>query len=292
MRAAYGAIILGILGGLWLATRALSAGAIPAPATVAAALAVDAEGLDIDARRSEAVAVLVARCMQARGLEWQPWVEPPPTVPDAELDPVGWAERWGFGVSTTVGRETGSPALDPNLAGMAASPSERRERLREALDGTGETAPGCQRATNEAVYGLRDRLLGPLRPALMELDARIAADPDATRALEAWRACVEPIAGGAVGERREFTERLMLRFEAETQRVTAAPSNLVGLFALQTEERRVAATLARCEARYAAARAAVAGPYEVAFVAQHRDELRRIGTAIRDAEAALPRMSP
>jgi hypothetical protein len=36
----------------------------------------------------------------------------------------------------------------------------------------------------------------------------------------------------------------------------------------------------------------VAAPFEAAFVTRHREELTRIGTAIRDAEAALPTMPP
>ena len=292
MRAAYAALILGIVGGLWLASSALSAGATPAPLTVAAALALDEDGLDIDARRSEAVGVLVARCMQAHGFAWEPWVEPPPTVLDAELEPVAWAERWGFGVSTFVGRLPEAHAQDPNLTALADRPRADRTRLRNALYGTGEGDPGCLGSANDAVFALRDRLLTPLRPMLADLDARIAADPGTLHAVDSWRACVAPIAGDDVPERRSFAERLIARFDAQVQGLGATPASMAGLLALQTDERRVAATVASCEAAFARAREEVAAPFEAAFVAQHRDGLASVGAAIRDAEAALPTLPP
>jgi hypothetical protein len=67
---------------------------------------------------------------------------------------------------------------------------------------------------------------------------------------------------------------------------------MAGLFALQTDERRVAAILAGCEAAFARIREPVAAPFEAAFVAHHRDALASVGAAIRDAEAALPTLPP
>ena len=75
------------------------------------------------------------------------------------------------------------------------------------------------------------------------------------------------------------------------QRVTRL-GRVVGLVALQVEERRVATVLARCDADYQRARAAVAAPFEAAFVARHRRMLEAVGAAIRSAEAALPTLSP
>src|SRR4029453_12641471 len=115
----------------------------------------------MDAPRSEAVGVLVARCMQAQGFAWDPWVEPPPAVPDPDLEPVAWAERWGFGVSTFVGRLPEAQAADPNLTALAGLPLPDRTRLRNALYGPRESDPGCLRSANDAVFGLRDRLLTP-----------------------------------------------------------------------------------------------------------------------------------
>src|SRR6185295_14624327 len=103
--------------------------------TVASVLSLDRPGEDLDRHHAEAVAALVVRCMAGRGLTWTPWVEPPPTVPDSDLDPAGWAGRWGFGVSTTVGRPEPEPASDPNLGSIAATSPDDREGYREALDG-------------------------------------------------------------------------------------------------------------------------------------------------------------
>ena len=291
MRAAYAALILGIVGGLWLASRVLSADVAPASTTVAGTLALDVDGIDLDKRRSEAVALLVARCMNARGLAWQPWIETAPSVPDAELEPVAWAERWGFGVSTTLGRRI-SPPADRNLTAVDAMPADMQARYRDALYGTAADDPGCQRSANDTVYGLRERFLAPLRHALTDLDAGIAADPRAIHAVDEWRLCVAPIAGPDRPERRTLAQQLIARFQARVDVIGTTPAGMAEQLALQTDERRVAATLARCEARFAESRASVAAPFEAAFVTRHREELTRIGTAIRDAEAALPTMPP
>jgi hypothetical protein len=292
VRAAYGALILGLAGGLWLAGQALSITTGPVPTTVADALGLDRVEVDIDARRSEAVAVLVARCMAAHGLPWEPRIEPPAAVPDPDLEPIAWAERWGFGISTLVGRHMAEAPHDPERVSIETLPREDRDGYRAALSGTGPTDVGCQRAATDAVYGLRDRLLAPLKPGLTDLDGRIAADGAARQAVEAWRRCVAPIADGRTPERRTFATTLVQGFVTRSAMLGLGPPGATGRLALQVEERRVAATLARCEAAFVKARADVAGPYEAAFVAQHGAELERIGAAIRDAEAALPTMPP
>jgi hypothetical protein len=211
-------------------------------------------------------------------------------VPDAELEPVAWAERWGFGVSTTLGRRI-SPPADRNLTAVDAMPAGMQARYRDALYGTAAGDPGCQRSANDTVYGLRERFLAPLRHAFADLDAGIAADPRAIQAVDAWRLCVAPIAGPDRPERRTLAQQLIARFQARVDALGTRPAGMAAL-ALQTDERRVAATLARCEARFAESRASVSAPFEAAFVTRHREELTRIGTAIRDAEAALPTMPP
>lgn len=290
MRAAYAALILGIAGGIWLATTVLS-GAVDRPTTVVDALGVEPTGSELDRRRAEAVAVLVAACMGSHGLRWTPVPEPPPAIPDPQLGPVDWARRWGFGVSTTVGRPEPTPVKDPNLASVAdLPPAERAAHLR-TLHGDG-SSDGCQAVASEAVYGLRDRLLAPIRPALQALDDRIAADPVAARVGAIWRACVGPVAPGLPADRRTLPGALLERFAGRSAAIDRGIHGVAALAALQADERRVATTVARCEADFTAARAGAAAPHEAAFVDEHRAMLASIGAAIRAAESALPTMPP
>jgi hypothetical protein len=289
VRAAYAALILGIASGLILATGVLSGGSRARPATVAATLALDA-GVDIDRRRAEAVAVLVARCMARYGFSWEPWVEPAPSPPDADVGPVEWAERWGFGISTTAGLRQPALAGDPNLARLGSMGPDERDALRAAMHGTGQG--GCQAGATAEVYGLRDRLIAPLRPALDELETRIAADPAAGTVLAGWRRCVAPVAGGLVLDRRRLPAALMTRVSDRLAALGSTTTAVAGLAALQAEERLVAATLAGCETAFSAGRTAVAAPHEAAFVADHEQALDAIGVAIRDAEASLPTLPP
>src|SRR6185312_12074130 len=107
-------LLVGLVGGLALATAVLSEAA-ERPTTVAAALGLGSDAA-LDERRSVAVAVLTTACMRRLGLEWTPVVATVPTVPDADLGPVAWADRWGFGISTAVAQPTRQPDMDPNLA--------------------------------------------------------------------------------------------------------------------------------------------------------------------------------
>lgn len=290
MRAAYAALLLGLFGGLGLATAVLSSRS-HGPATIDEALGTEAHGPLMDQRRTEAVAVLVSECMARHGLRWVPLVEPPPTVPDPELGPADWARRWGFGVSTTVGRPEPSAPADPNLAAAdRATPAERDAMIR-ALYGDDGT-PGCQATANEAVYGLRGRLLAPLRDALDALETRIEADPASGRALAAWRSCVGPVAVGLQLDRRSLAGGLLERFVRRLAALGPGTASVMGLAALQADERRVATVMADCEMGYAAARAPVAGRHESVFVGEHRDALAGIRNALRAAEEALPTLAP
>jgi hypothetical protein len=290
VRAAYAALVVGLIGGLALATAVLSSRG-DRPLTVAAALRIDRPAGELEGRRSEAVAALVAQCMARHGLRWTAVAEPAPPIPDPDLGPVDWAKRWGFGVSTTVGTPPVVTGLDPNMAGLEAVDPALRDVYRRALHGDGPV-PGCHATATDSVFGLRDRLLAPLRPALEALDARIAADPAAARAVAAWRACVAPVAGGLAVDRRVLPGALVERFAARVRSVVPGPSSVAGLAALQADERRVATAVAECELAYARGRTAAAASHEAAFVAEHRQALEGIGAAIRAAEAALPTLPP
>jgi hypothetical protein len=285
VRAAYLALLLGLVGGLGLATAVLSEAA-DRPTTVAAALGLRSDAA-LDDRRSVAVAVLTAACMRRLGLDWAHTVEPAPTIPNADLDPIAWADRWGFGISTAVAQPSVPPDTDPNLAAVAAMPVAAQSVYRAALHGaTGRS--GCHETANATVYGLRDRLLAPLRPSLDALEAEIASDPGALRALGSWHDCVAGVSAGATIDRRSLPGALVQRFIGRM----SAPIDSGDLPALQAEERRVAGVLARCEVGYADAKATAAARHETMFVARHREVLRTIGDAIRAAEAALPTLPP
>lgn len=292
MRAAYAALILGVVGGFILATGVLSGRVGSRPATVASALAIDVPGVDLDRRRAEAVAVLVARCMTRQGFSWVPWVEPPPPLPDPDLPPVVWAERWGFGIATTAGRPLPVSAADPNLARLSRIGPDERDAMSRALYGSGGGAIGCQAGATDEVYGLRRRLMAPLAPALTALEARIATDAAADGVLAAWRACVEPVAGDVEVDRAHLAGVLMARVSERMDALGSTPRAVVNLAGIQAEERHAATLLARCDAEFSADRAEVAAPHEAAFVDQHRGVLDRIGATIRDAEAALPTLPP
>ena len=286
MRAAYLALSLGLVAGLWLTTIVLSS-VSHRPTTVEEALDLGPATAESDARRAVAVAVLTTACMQNLGLLWQPVPEPLPEIPDPDLDPVAWADRWGFGVSTITARPAAAHS-DPNLGAIASLPDAMRSRYRTALHGS-PGQPGCQETARDSVYGLRYRLLRPLRAELDALEAAVTADPNLGRAVAVWRGCVGRVAGGLPLDRRSLPGALLQRFAARTAHVEPGSPRLGDL---QEDERRVAGVLARCEASYANTRTLIAAPYEAAFVASHEAALRSVGTAIRAAEAALPTVPP
>jgi len=287
VRATYVAFVLGVLGGLGLATVVVST-AGRQPATVAEVLGLDRADAALASRRADAVAALTSQCMRGLGFLWRPVPESPPDLPDADLDPVAWADRWGFGVSTVVELLAPTATPDPNVETLTTMPTAARDAYRRALHGS-PGHPGCYERANDAVYGLRDRLLRPMRADLDALDAAIEADPGTQRAIAIWRGCVARASGGVTIDRRSLSRDLLERFAGRA--MLLAPGS-TELHHLQAEERRVAGVVARCEVEYAAARGRVAARHEAPFIARHREALTGIGAAIRSAEAALPGLSP
>jgi hypothetical protein len=288
VRAAYAALVLGILGGLGLATIALSS-RIVGPLTVDEALGLDRPPSDLDRRRADAVALLIAACMQRQGLDWEPIPETAPVPPDPQLGPVAWAERWGFGISTMVDRPPPPSVADPNLARLEAVDPIERQAFRRALRGDGR-GRGCVAVATDAVYGLRDRLLRSLGPDLAALQQRIADDPGSIGSDAAWQVCVAAVATGLPLVRQSLPRALLQRYADRLAALGAGSSS--DLHRLQADERRAATTIARCEVDGEAARATIAAPHEAAFVAANRARLAAMGAAIRAAEAALPTLPP
>ncbi len=235
---------------------------------VAAALDLPS-GPELDARRAVAVAEAATRCLADRGIRMIVPVDPPPDIPDADLDPVAWAERWGFGISTRPAEVEAVRATD---VGPALEPAARSALFGDA------GRPGCHELARIEVYGLRDRLLAPLRPELEALGATIDADPGSLAADVAWIGCVrvlvEPLGGVPSPAFAGDLEAVRARFASQP------PTD-----ALQALERRVAAGIARCDLARVDARRRAAWPHEAAFVAAHRDRLAAIAAAIRAAES-------
>lgn len=296
VRAGYAALWLAILvslgGALGLAS-VTGWWATDPSGTVADVLGIDGpDAPDLDRRRAGAVVAMTSRCMAARGLPYPAVVEAPPWVPDASLDPEAWAARWGFGVSTSLSGPAASAstpaAPDPLAALLTTQGPAERARYVAALHGT-EHTPGCLARATDAVYGLRERLLAPLRGPLGTLDTAIDRDPAMRVVRNAWGSCVrravEPLDRFPdPPERERLAERLIAWFAARAGDTGDAASRV----ALAGLERRTAVDVARCELTFSAGRARVAQPHEAAFVAAHRPELLAIGASIRATEAGYP----
>ncbi len=290
VRAAYAALFLGLVGGLVVATAVLREPAIR-PQTVVGTLGLDGpDRPDLVSRREEAVATLIATCMARHGLPWTRVVEAPPALPDPDLDPVSWADRWGFGLATMIGRPAPPGQADPNLEALGDMTDLERSRYTTVLDGRGQAGDGgCRGEANAAVFGLRERLLAPLRADLDALHRAIAADPAMAQATTAWQRCVGPVAGRRATDRTTLVPALMQELDA---RVQAAGSDTVALAGIVADERRLAGAIARCDAAFVADRAMVAAAYEARFVARHEHALLAVGAAIRAAEATLLTLPP
>jgi hypothetical protein len=190
MRAGYAAVALAAVLVTLVGSAVMSAGPAP-PSTLAMALGLDAPGSGaiLDRRREAAIASRTADCMAALGLVYEPVPGPPPRIPDADLDPVAWSARWGFGVSTSAAWSRGQPDPDPNAAYAAGLPPAMRDRYQAALYGNA-AEPGCHATATDRVLGLRQRVLAPLRPDLDALQREVEADPSVRAATTTWRRCI------------------------------------------------------------------------------------------------------
>src|SRR4051794_21955986 len=165
----------------------------PDPRSVAEALGDVPDDPVTAARAAAAIAVRTAACLRAAGIRAVPIVDGPISIPDPDLDPVRWAERWGFGVSTSIGAPSPSPAADPNLsAAIGAGPVAHRRYL-DALLGV-DDQPGCHQVASDEVLGLRRRTIAPLARELSDLQRSIAADKDQAAVEQHWQACVRSVA--------------------------------------------------------------------------------------------------
>lgn len=291
MRAGYLTFALAALGLLLVGALA----GLPAPraGSVEASLGLDGgDASELERRRALEVAQRTASCMRSLGFAYDPIPEPSIAIPDAGLDPIAWAERWGFGVTTSVGAWPDAAQADANAARAERLPVDERERYARALHGDG-TAAGCHTMATTAVYGLRARALAPLRPHLVELERTIDADPGMDRVRAAWTRCtrsaIAPLGSTTISPDRERLPAWLLGWFAERLQATSSERDRADARAL---ERWVAAGVARCEAAFARDRTAVATPHEAAFLRIHGVAVTRVGVMIRAAEARLASLQP
>ena len=240
--------------------------------------------------------MLVARCMQraraSRGSRGSSHRRPSPTPISSRST---WAERWGFGVSTDVGRlPQARAASDPNRIGLASLPLADRTAI------TATPCTGRARVDRVSAVSERRRLSAcasvcchrcdPRSPISMPGSPRI---PARLGALDAWRACVASVAGGVVARPAAFAaDALIERFDARP-RARTTPASMAGWWRCRPTSGDVAAIVAGCEAAYASdARAGGRAASKRRFVGDHARRSAAIGAAIRAAEAALPTLPP
>lgn len=193
------------------------------------------------------------------------------------------------GPTQADGSHDPSRSVDAIIAGLA--PADR-PRFRVALYGDGMGTVGCQGEAADAVFGLRTRLLAPLRAALTRIERAIEADPALDDARQRFADCATRSLGpmgatpGAPTHDRGALPAWILDWFGT--RLPAVMGSARALADLQHLERRTATAVARCELRFAHDRTIVARPHETAFVDRYGRVLAGIGAAIRAAEAAYP----
>ncbi len=250
---------------------------------------------ELDAREALVVQRRIAACMSALGLSYREFVEPPPAIPDAELGPREWAEKWGFGVSTSVGIAGAMPpATDPNLAYVESLAPDARDAYRVALYGSGAT-PGCNGQANDLVYGRHDRLLAGLAAELAGLEDAIARDARMVLADARWMACIADASFRPSSRRRfgqDAVELLTRRLEAVMGPPPGDPTiDRSALAGLQSFEIELALRGFDCAEGVRAISDAVRLEYESRFVDGHRAALDEIKAQAARLDADL-RLAP
>ncbi len=291
VRAGYLTFALAALGLLLVGTLA----GLPGPRAGSLAVMLGLDGGDapeLVRRRARDGARRTASCMRSLGFTYDPIPEPSVSVPDPGLDPIAWAQRWGFGVTTSLGTWPSAEQADRNAARAERLPAGAQERYARALHGDG-TVPGCHGVATAAVYGLRERALAPLRPHLVELDWAVDADAGMDRVRATWADCagaaIMPLVAPTIAPDRERLPAMLLGWFAQRLGATRSAREMANAQAL---ERWVALGIARCEAAFARGRAAVATPHEAAFLRLHGAAVSRVGAAIRAAEGRLASLPP
>jgi hypothetical protein len=157
---------------------------------------------------------LIAQCMADAGFAYTPVDQPeavtaPPTAPGPARGTREYAERYGYGVTSTAAVAEPAPAepwVDPNADYVRAMRPAEQEEYWAALQGDqaaaaddGEwqydwRAAGCQGWAQNEVYGTDDDALADqfaaLQAELADVRLAAAADPRVAELDAAWAACM------------------------------------------------------------------------------------------------------
>lgn len=237
----------------------------------------------------------VSDCMRKQGFEYIH----PTTAEESQsrggLAPEVYAERWGFGISTTIDA-SGRALPDAVYEGEAGlTPGGPSEEVDEAMSGAerkaydtalvGEFDPtatdwgGCMGegfATSKAQDEI-DELLA-------EVYEKIEKDPRRLEVDATFGDCMAEAGFSGIAEVSDPYERISDRFveltghEPLDQSAEVRPVDAGKLAELQKEERAMAVAHAACRPVYEKAYAALSATYEEEIIAQHQplmEELRK-----------------
>lgn len=195
------------------------------------------------AEQSQRVEEAVATCMKALGWEYTP-ANTAQYMPSEEQmalysDQYAFMEKWGYGVSTTFGREEEiygqgfdpeSPPQDPNADYVQSLSAAEQEQYYADLygavtmpeEGTDDTvaAPtpeemGCYGKASDEVMGANPLADPEVSESLMDMYTEMESDPRVAEADEKWRACMSD-AGFDYDKQDAIYEDLQTRMNALT----------------------------------------------------------------------------
>jgi hypothetical protein len=222
-------------------------------------------------------------------------VDLPQAPPDAELSPRAWAERWGFGIATSVGVVSPSaPRPDPNLEYVATLSPSQAEQYRTALYGS-STEPGCADQAADRVYGRYEQVLDPLGPEIDQMEQAIRSDTRTITLTMAWLECVSDD-DFRPSSREALVPELTEVLQAKLAEVMGPPPgrsdfDTAELRAIQRREIELALRTIDCDTRFEHRFSEVRAEHERAFISAHEDELVEVRTQMDAIERSL-RLAP
>src|SRR5437773_3278274 len=249
----------------------------------------------------QATEELVASCMASRGFTYRPRRDGPPQPPDPELAPVEWAEKWGFGIATSVGTSTDeSLEADPNDSYIQSLSGTQRNAFFTALRGAAEPAAssapeGCLPLANDQVYGRYNSVLTPVSDALESIGPDIHQDSRVAPAIADWASC--HVGAGLPRDHPErVAQRLASDVSTQLMAIMGPPPgrpdyDRAALSSLQASDKRVATAVAICSQRFQDAYRPIANEYESRWASLHADTLKQVTEQLAEFDADMSRIA-